>query len=263
MCFNYTGAKHRASDCKSRNTRRICDGKHHTSICDKKESREPGTTANLSGDSSVIHPVIVITMGGYKLRALLDSDASHSYVSSTAIELIKAKVKSMSLRQIAMLTGVETRTMQVYKVVMRSVTGDFSLNVNVTKIEKRKMLTLDNPRYSDLVKSHPHLRGVEMENSDTKARLPVHVIIGANDLAKIRTSDRLRVGRRGDPVAERTRFGWTIMSPGTDLGNAYLAVNSTVDHNRLCALDDIIREQLEEGVIEKVPAKVTGKEVIT
>ena len=53
------------------------------------------------------------------------------------------------------------------------------------------------------------------------------------------------------------------MSPGTDLGNAYLAVNSTVDYNRLCALDDIIREQLEEGVIEKVPAKVTGKEVIT
>ena len=102
-----------------------------------------------------------------------------------------------------------------------------------------------------------------MEDSDTKAHLPVHVIIGANDLAKIRTSDRLRVGRRGDPVAERTRFGWTIMSPGTDLGNAYLAVNSTVDHNRLCALDDIIREQLEEGVIEKVPAKVTGKEVIT
>ena len=118
-------------------------------------------TANLTGDSSVIHPVIVITMGGYKFRALLDSDASHSYVSSTAIELIKAKVKSMSLRQIAMLTGVETRTMQVYKVVMRSVTGDFSLNVNVTKIEKRKMLTLDNPRYSDLVKSHPHLRGVK------------------------------------------------------------------------------------------------------
>ena len=75
-------------------------------------------------------------MGGYKLRALLDSDASHSYVSSTAIELIKAKVKSISLRQIAMFRGVETRTMQVYEVVMRSVTGDFSLNVNVTKIEK-------------------------------------------------------------------------------------------------------------------------------
>ena len=44
---------------------------------------------------------------------------------------------------------------------------------------------------------------------------------------------KLRVGRRGDPVAERTRFAWAIMSPGTDLSNAYLTVNSTVDHNRL------------------------------
>ena len=117
------------------------------------------------------------------------------------IELIKAKVKSSSFRQIAMLTDVETRTMQVYEVVMRSVTGDFSLNVNVTKIEKRELLTLDNPRYSDLVKSQPHLRGVKMEDSDTKACLPAHVIIDANDFAKIRTSGSLRVGRRGDPVA--------------------------------------------------------------
>ena len=157
-------------------------------------------TANLIGNSSVIHPIVVITMGGYKFRALSDSGSNHSYVSSTAIELIKAKVKSSSFRQIAMLTDVETRTMQVYEVVMRSVTGDFSLNVNVTKIEKRELLTVDNPRYSDLVKSQ-HLRGVKMEDSDTKACLPAHVIIDANDFAKIRTSGSLRVGRRGDPVA--------------------------------------------------------------
>ena len=331
LCFNFTGAKHRASDCKSRNTCKICDGKHHTSMCDK-ERRQPGMTANLIGDSSVIHPVVVINMGGCKFRVLLDSGASHSYISSTAIELIKAKVKSTSLRQITMLTGVETRTMQVYEVVKRSVTRGLTLNVNVTKIEKRELLPLDNPRYSDLVKKYPHLRDIKMEDSDTKARLPVHVIIGANDFAKIRTSDRLRVGRRGDPVAKRTRFGWTMMSTGTDPGNVYFAVNSTVDHYRLCALDvlgiddkpsthqsdvheefkeqltrspdgryetelpwkgnclelpnncagsvrrvnsllrklkridmldqcdDIIREQLEEGVVEKAPAKVTGKE---
>ena len=170
-------------------------------ICDKKERRESGMTANLIGDSSVIHPIVVITLGGYKFKALLDSGSNHSYVSSTAIELIKAKVKSSSFRQIAMLTDVETRTMQVYEVVMRSVTGDLSLNVNVTKIEKRELLTLDNPRYSDLVKSQPHLRGVKMEDSDTKACLPAHVIIDANDFAKIRTSGSLRVGRRGDSVA--------------------------------------------------------------
>ena len=46
------------------------------------------------------------------------------------------------------------------------------------------------------------------------------------------------MGRRGDPVAEFTRFGWTIMSPGADrdLSPAYLAVNSNADYERLvCA----------------------------
>ena len=111
---------------------------------------------------------------------------------------MKAKAKSASLRKIAMLTGVETRSVQVFEVVMRSVTGDFTLNVNVTKIENGELLTLDNPRYSDLLNNHPYLRGVAMEISDTKAHLPAHLIIGANDFAKIRTSDRLRVGRGGE-----------------------------------------------------------------
>ena len=136
-----------------------------------------------------------------------------------------------------MLTGVEPRTMHVFKVVIRSVTEDFTRNVNVTKIEKRELLTLDNPRYSDLLNNHPHLTGVTPEDSDTKARLPEHLIIGVNDFAEIRTSDRLRLGCREDPVAECMRIGWTIMSPGTDLGDAYLGVSSAVDHNLLCALD--------------------------
>ena len=63
--------------------------------------------------------------------------------------------------------------------------------------------------------------------------------MGANDFAKIRTGERLHVGRRGDPVAEFTRFGWALMSPGaeTGLSSVYLAVNSTLDYERLCALD--------------------------
>ena len=63
--------------------------------------------------------------------------------------------------------------------------------------------------------------------------------MGANDFSKIRTGERLRVGRREDPVAEFTRFGWALISPGaeTDLSSVYFAVNSTADYERLCALD--------------------------
>ena len=93
LCFNCTGAKHRASECKSSISCRNCERKHHTSLCDKPpkqppESREPCMTASQIGQSSVIHPVVVVKVNGLKFRALLDSGASHSYVSSKFVSLV-------------------------------------------------------------------------------------------------------------------------------------------------------------------------------
>ena len=43
-------------------------------------------TAYHIGNSTVIHPVVVVTINGFKFRALLDSGASHLYASATAID---------------------------------------------------------------------------------------------------------------------------------------------------------------------------------
>jgi hypothetical protein len=77
LCFNCAGSKHRAAECRSK-TRR----------------QEPGMTANHVGRSKVVHPVVVVRINGHKFRALLDRGASHSYASTTAIDLSGAKVKS-------------------------------------------------------------------------------------------------------------------------------------------------------------------------
>ena len=174
LCFNCTGSRHRVEDCKSKSTCRNCNARHHTSLCDKSKTREPGMTANSVGNTAVIQPVVVVKIGGFKFRALLDSGASHSYASSTAIELIKVRPKSTGLRQIAMLTGITTRTMQVFDVVISSVTGDFKLDVDITKVNKRELLVLENPGYEQVIEANPHLKGVRMDDDDTKKMLPVH-----------------------------------------------------------------------------------------
>ena len=239
LCFNCTGSKHRAEDCKSKSTCQNCNARHHTSLCDKSKTCKPGMTANSVGNTSVIQPVVVVKIGGFKFRALLGSGASHSYASSTAIELIKVRPKSTGLRHIAMLTGITTRTMQVFDVVISSISGDFKLGVDITKVNKRELLVLENPCYEQIIEANPHLKGVQMDDDDTKKMLPIHMILGANDFAKIHTGEQLRVGRRGDPVAEFTQFGWIIMSPGADSGlsPALLAANSYADYEKLCALD--------------------------
>jgi hypothetical protein len=79
-----------------------------------------------------------------------------------------------------------------------------------------------------------------MEDHHLKDKLPVHIILGASEFAKLKTEKPHRVGLPGQPVAELTRFGWTIMSPGkksVDVSRMLLAQTSQADYEELCRLD--------------------------
>ena len=83
LCYNCTGKGHGAASCKSRNCRK-CSGKHHTSICSVKE--EPPSHYMIGATKGTIHPTIVVVAGGEKFRAMLDTGAGSSFVSSTVIK---------------------------------------------------------------------------------------------------------------------------------------------------------------------------------
>ena len=85
---------------------------------------------------------------------------------------------------------------------------------------------VENPNYKEKINKYRHLKGVNIEDNDTKSVLPIHVILGASDYAKIKTPKPQRTGAIGEPVAKYTLFGWTIMSPGTEksLENMFLAL---------------------------------------
>ncbi len=100
---------------------------------------------------------------------------------------------------------------------------------------------LDNPWYAQLIifANHSHLIGVELEDQSSDRRLPVHIILGANEYAQILKHTQRRVGRHGGPVAEFTRFGWALMTLGieADVSAGFLAVDTVSDYKKLCALD--------------------------
>ena len=78
-----------------------------------------------------------------------------------------------------------------------------------------------------------------MQDEDEKERLPVHLILGTGDYSKIKTASKPRIGSPGEPVAELTKFGWTIMSPGEEvnLNNMLLTQIHRDDYEQLCRLD--------------------------
>ena len=67
-----------------------------------------------------------------------------------------------------------------------------------------------------MIATHDHLKGIEMNERDTKPELPVHVILGASDYVKIKMQKCPRVGKINEPIAEQTKMGWVIMSRGRE-----------------------------------------------
>ena len=44
--------------------------------------------------------------------------------------------------------------------------------------------------------------------------LPIHIILGISDYAKIKIPARVRIGLLGETIAELTKLDWYIVSPG-------------------------------------------------
>ena len=85
----------------------------------------------------------------------------------------------------------------------------------------------------------PHLKGVNVADKDVKDQLPIHVILSVGDYTKIKTDKKPLVGKVGEPIAEYTKMGWFMMSPGRefDRHTMLLTQTSQADYEELCRLD--------------------------
>ena len=238
LCFNCTSSGHQASNCRNKYSCRNCGRRHHTSICDRMEPpQEVALTAAKRGDG--IFPVVNVKVNGIECRALIDTGAGSSYASAKLIDLLKIKPIDVKVKQVDMLLGTSVSRLETYKSCVESVYGDFKMDVNLVKVNKGELLTLDNPSYDSVIAKYPHLKGVKLRDRDTKPRLPVHIILGAGEYARVKTETPPHIGRDGEPVAELTKLGWFVMSPGQefDRNAMMLTQTSQLDYEELCRLD--------------------------
>ena len=91
--------------------------------------------------------------------------------------------------------------------------------------------------------------GVTMDDEDTKPELPIHLILGASEYSRIKTHTKPKIGKAGEPMAELTTLGWTMMSAGKEVGSnsVYLTRKSSVEYQQLCSLDVLGLQDRPEG----------------
>ena len=99
-------------------------------------------TAASAGISALIHPVVGVAVHGVKCRALLDTGAGSSYASAALLDRLRIQPHQHEVRQIEMMLGTVTKNVEIFKVQVSSMKGDFSLVTEVTKVDKRQLLAL-------------------------------------------------------------------------------------------------------------------------
>ena len=109
------------------------------------------------------------------------------------------------------------QVIELHKLKITNVDGSFHLETEVTKVNRSQLLSLGNPKYKEKIARFPHLQGIIMDDTDEKAELPIHLILGVSEYARVKVNSMPRIGKPGKPIAELTRFGWTMMSPGKEV----------------------------------------------
>ena len=203
LCFNCLKYGHRATDCPSRTCFK-CNRKHHTLLCvnsqpqDNSSNRDQETKVKMMasfGEKRVCSPIVIVNANGIQCRALVDTGVGNTYASAALINSIGTSPVRREARQMEMLLHTTSNKIEVHKITISNQEGSFKLNVDIHKVEKDILLTVPNPECKALLQSYSHLRGLFIDDDDTKAELPAHTVLGACDFSKIKTNMPARIGK--------------------------------------------------------------------
>ena len=190
LCFNCASGEHRANTCPSKKSCSKCEGRHHTSICNVQAQTAFTTKVNREG----MFPIVTVRVNGIKTRALIDSGSGGSYMSAFLAGMQRQKPQRHVESTIEMMLSSKRVRLSVCGDVA-SLDGSYHTNVELTKVERDgPLLTIENPQYKKVIDSHEHLRGKHVLDEDQKEKLPVHVVLGKDVYARIKTPTKPRLG---------------------------------------------------------------------
>ena len=253
LCFNCTKHGHGAANCPSRGCFK-CKGRHHTSICpadikstmgkttDNKENEKLGT---LSEEVRTLHPTVMAMANGEKVRIMLDSGAGSSYVCTELLTTLGLKPIRREQKTIEQLYGTIKRNVEIYNIKLSSlIFEDFTIDIKCTNAEKDVLTYLPTADIQQAKKRDGRLKRLHFtDNGDGSELQPIHIIMGASDYQRIKTTEPPILGKNPDqdPGAELTMLGWTLtgrmVSAYTECEKEFFVNSGPEEFERMCSLD--------------------------
>ena len=135
---------------------------------------------------------------------VLDSSSGQSYVSIEHARKLDVKPCREESRVIGTVNGDMNVTWPVYELEVQGI-GEWSQTKFKTQFTRLNVSVL-----SAVPNVHPEIAKENYTDTSVKDMLPIHAILGVKDYAYIKLGN-IRKGEKGEPIAEETAHGWTLI----------------------------------------------------
>ena len=224
LCSNCLHGGHTTAACRSKYRCNDCRQKHHTSI------HQQAATTIINHSSADCHQVpdalmttaqlLLIGPKGEELkaRALIDSGAGISMVTQRVTQLLNLPLEPAKLR-LTVAQGEITKPLKHLTKLHISPLDNRSLKMichpAVATVVTANLPSQPVPSVTDL----PHLLGLQLADETYNLPGPIDILLGADMASSIISTAYLpRQGKSTEPVAQATKFGWTISGPVPGFG---------------------------------------------
>ena len=161
--------KDRANECESENTCRTCKRKYHTSICEKTQDVVLNTNER---NISVTYAVVIISVDGVQCRALRDTGARKSYISSTIVSKLSKQPVRRDMKETEMMLYATNSKLSIHNMTIKNPEDEFEFTTEMNAVDKDVLLNVPNPDYGTMLRKYPYLTRIKMNENQTKATLP-------------------------------------------------------------------------------------------
>ena len=218
LCSNCLAGGHSTATCKSTYRCRDCGQPHHTTIHQQLAANPANSSTTKSSQlpDALMTTAQVLLTGPrgqeVKARALIDSGAGLSIVSSRVAKILDLPLESTRL-QLSLVQGEPSKVIKHMANLSISPLQDRSMKIPC-KAAVTSKVTCDLPVHPmEQVGDLPHIMGIPL--ADPEYYLPgrIDILLGAELAPKVMARALLRDGSPSQPIAQATHFGWVLSGP--------------------------------------------------
>lgn len=245
-CLN----KHGDNPCgsKLRCTVKNCKGNHHSLLHRAEESvqlQKVECNKHEGSTRSVIFRMVPVTLHAdskrYDTLAFLDEGSSTTLIDDEVVNLLQVKGQPEPL--IVTWTGNINRcenTSQRVAITLSAQGSNEKILLEDVRTVSELLLPRQDMRFSEVSRQYPHLAGLPVKDYRDKRAT---ILVGLDNLHLFAPLES-RVGNWNEPIAVRSKMGWTVYGPEKQKPNAstYLNLHSVTPITNQ-QLHELMREQ--------------------